>query len=66
MKEDFLILVRKIFPNATSESIKLHKTLTELDFCWCYGEVSVYNYPDEYRNLIFEINERARQEVKAK
>jgi len=65
-QKDFLILVREIFPNATRESIKLHKTLMKLDFCWCYGEVSIFNYPDKYHNLIFEINQRAREEVKSK
>jgi len=60
-KYDFLIEVKKIFPNATIESINLGKTLMNLDFCWCYGEVSIKNYPDKYHKQIIKINQIARE-----
>lgn len=56
----FLKEVKKIFPNATEQSIKISKTLRDLDFCWCYGEVSIKNYPDKYHKQINKINEMAR------
>ena len=59
-REKFLNEVRYIFPNATLKSINLHKTLMNLDFCWCYGEVSKKNYPDKYHKQINKINEMAR------
>ena len=60
MKSNFLKEVKKIFPNATEESIKLHKSLMKLNFCWCYGEISINNYPDKYHKQINKINDLAR------
>jgi virulence-associated protein VapD len=61
MKNNFLKEVKKIFPNATKETIKIHKDLMKLDFCWCYGEVSINNYPIEYHKQIIKINQLARE-----
>lgn len=36
---EFLGEVKQIFPNATMESIQIGKTLRDINFCWCYGEV---------------------------
>jgi hypothetical protein len=58
---DLLIEVKQIFPNATIESIKLSKTLRKIDFCWCYGEVSIKNYPNKYHKQIIKINEIAKR-----
>jgi hypothetical protein len=59
MKQNiFLREVKKIFPNATAESIKLGKVLMRFDFCWCYGEVSKEN--TNYGKQIDKINKMAR------
>lgn len=60
---NFLLEVKKIFPNATIESINIGKILYKIDFCWCYGEVSINNYPDEYHKQILLINDLARRLV---
>lgn len=57
---EFLKEVKKIFPNATLESIQLSKRLMKIDFCWCYGLISVKNYPEEYHKQINKINKMAR------
>lgn len=65
-KYTFLVEVKKIFPNANIDSINLGKQLYEIDFCWCYGEVSVNNYPDKYHHQIRLINQMARQLAREK
>jgi hypothetical protein len=59
-KQDFLKEVKNIFPNADLKSINLGKTLRQIDFCWCYGEVSLKNYPEKYHKQIIKINEMAK------
>jgi hypothetical protein len=64
--KEFLEEVKQIFPNATKESIKLSKTLMALNFCWCYGEVGLKNYPDKYHAQINKINNLSQQISKTK
>ena len=52
--KQFLKEVKKIFPNATLESIRISKKFD--DFTWGYGGVSKNNYPDKYSAQIDKIN----------
>ena len=52
--KQFLKEVKKIFPNATSKSIRIHKVHD--DFTWAYGGISKNNYPDKYSVTIDKIN----------
>jgi len=53
----FISSIKEIFPNVTKESIKLSRTLLSIDFCYCYGDISLRNYPDKYHEQINKINQ---------
>lgn len=59
-QNEFLGEVRKIFPNATSESIMIGKLLRRLDFCYCYGEVTIRSNPKDKAQIEL-INSMARR-----
>ncbi len=53
-EQQFLKEVKKIFPNATLDSIS--KYIKEPNWCYKYGEISTTNYPDKYHSQIRKIN----------
>lgn len=55
-EQQFLKEVKKIFPNATLDSISNKHYIKEPNWCWIYGEISTTNYPDKYHSQIRKIN----------